>query len=240
MIDEINNIIQKEEEKLCKIKESNMRVDIIYNLVVIKYNYKKVCIYKDIKMLIHEYINVIRVADFGYDALCSKKIVKVVNYLSYNQQISICNYLLSILSREFPEMDVEWVQVLKKKAEINNIIKNVHLLSYPKALLLYSSLKIKTLLFVLFLFFFAISIILLPAPKDAHILFKVECMDYSNIFIVNHLCNIITLLYGDENGCKITPLNPYGVILLAFFKITFALVIVNFVYKKISDKIALK
>ena len=234
----LTDIVSEEEKKLNASKDANEKVNILYNLIVCKHKSLNQSIYIDIKHFINSYIEAAKKNDFGYDSFCIPKVLKVIDFLDCNKRIALLNYLLSTLSREFPEIDVDWVHNSISKAKIDEIITEKNYKQFPKAFLLYSSLKIHTLLITLFLFFVLIFVILLPAPFSFMELFKLEYSDYSSNFILNHLFNVMMLFSGIDDS--ITALNGVGVILYVIAKISFVLLIVNFVYKRISDKISLK
>ena len=67
-----------------------------------------------------------------------------------------------------------------------------------------------------------------------------QLIEHLNNFIVNHFLNMCSLFADIDNDLKINPLNWLGVLLIIFSKIIFILLIVNFIYRKLSDKIAVK
>lgn len=87
----------------------NERLNMLYNIINMRQsigdsNHN----YRDIKDLINTYINLIQTSDYGYDTFNYDKLEKVISKLTYKEQISILNYSLSILAREYPEYEKDW------------------------------------------------------------------------------------------------------------------------------------
>ncbi len=94
--------------------------------------------YRDIKDLINTYINLIQTSDYGYDTFNYDKLEKVISKLTYKEQISILNYSLSILAREYPEYEKDWFLNELNKAKIKKILCEKDFCNYPKAFLLFA------------------------------------------------------------------------------------------------------
>jgi|GEM_PF-1823541 len=242
MNNELIEIVRKEQERLKMSTNPNEEVNILNNLIVIKHNNPQIIlentIYVCIKMLINKYVELIKINDFGYDLFCYSKLFKVISFLNYSEQLSILNYLFSVLDKEFPQIEKECLIRFIKVVKIDKIFSEKEYKNFPQALLLYSSLDIKTLVISLFLFILLVIIILLPACFESMEIFKIKYESYSDNFVINHVLNVLTLFGDIKNGFVVTSSNIFGVILQLFGKITFILLIVNFIYKKISDKIS--
>jgi len=242
MNNELIEIVRREYERLKTSTNPNEGVNILNNLIVIKHNNPQIIlentIYVCIKMLINKYVELVKINDFGYDLFCFSKLFKVISFLNYKEQLSILNYLFSILDKEFPQIEKECLIHFIKIVKINKIINEKEYKNFPQALLLYSSLDIISLLISLFLFILLVIIILLPAHFESMELFKIKYESYSDSFIINHVLNVLTLFGNIKNGLVVTASNTLGVILQLSGKTIFILLIVNFIYKKISDKIS--
>lgn len=239
MADNIKKLIEIEEENIRQSKDSNEIVNRIYNLIFIKHE-EKFSIYTDIKTFIKYYTKLVETNKYGYDSLCYDKAFKVIDLLPYNERISLLNFLISTIVREYPEFEIETIQTKIKTIKIKTIFVEKEWLKIPNAILLWSSLRLSTLFFVLLLFIVIVYVILLPAPTFFTPLFEIKHANYSNNLHLNHILNVLSLFVGIDNSCEIRALNPLGLIELMVGKIVFILVIVNFVYKKITDKISIK
>ena len=240
----LQKIIDSEKAKLNCVISPIEKVNILYNLIAIKQNFPDIHfennIYVDIKALINNYVDVVKSNDYGYDFFCYSKLFRAINQLNYRERLSVLNYLNSTVAREFPDFDRAVIIDFIKKVKIEKIVKDKDIAKFPQAFILFSSLDIEKLLLVLAVFFILTVIILLPAPFGWMELFEIDYHHFSNSFILNHILNIFSLFGGFSNGMEIIAINSMGVLLLLVGKIAFVLLIVNFVYKKIADKISIK
>lgn len=237
----IEEIISSEEEKLRNSTSPGEKINILHNLIVIKnHTNNDHDNYQNIKKLIDLYIENIKVGNYGYDFFNIEKINEVLKFLKHEEQISILKYALSSIKRELPEYENESIVDSINKIKIKNIISKKKFTHFPKALLLYSTSSIFGLFIVLLAFILIVFAILLPSNEFTFSVFTISYETYSVNFILNHLLNILSLFADIDNDLKIQPLNAYGLILMIFAKIVFVLLIINYIYRKLSDKISLK
>jgi hypothetical protein len=238
-MNQIEDLITNEENKLKNDLAPNEAINILYNLISLKNRiHKTKDNYKDIKSFINYYIDVIKFSDYGYDVINYEKIEKLINLLEYKEQISVLQYAISVTKRELPEHNKEWFVEKKHKCEIDHIWSQKTINLFPKAFFLYSGLNISRLLLTLLLFFLLTCLILLPSPKFFFPFFNITYDNYSESFIINHFLNIFSLFADIDNDFKIKPINWFGLISLVLGKISFIILIVNFFYRKITDKIS--
>ncbi len=241
MTTELKEIINKESEKYEKSENPNERIGILYNLIWVKQNYADsstiMGLYRDIKFLINDYIQLVKVNDYGYDLISESKLISVISFLSIHEQISILKYLLSTLSREFPEIEKDWVQNALNEVKLKILLNPFRLIKLPHAFLLFSSLSFVKLLIALCVFVGMVSLILLPAPFEWMEIFKIKYSNYSSSVVLNHILNVVSLFGAIKGGCEVTAINAIGLLMQVFGKVCFVIIMVNFVYKKISDKL---
>jgi hypothetical protein len=237
----INEIVSIEEEKLKNSSSPGEKINILHNLIVLK-NHSNADHdnYQNIKKLIDLYIDNIKVGNYGYDFFNLNKIDEVLKYLKLEEQISALKYALSSIKRELPEYENNKIIESLNKTEIKYILTNRKLIHYPKALLLYSNTSINRLIIVLIAFIILVCIFLLPANQFTFSVFTITYEHYSDNFLLNHFLNILGIFADIDNDLKIQPLNAYGLLLVLFAKIVFVLFIINYIYRKLSDKISLK
>jgi len=237
----IDDIIRADEQKLKECSNPNNGLNILYNLIILKNkDSNKKENYKDFKKFIDFYIEVVKLSDYGYDKLNHNKIEKVLNFLNFEEQISALNYAISVSARELPEHDKNWFIERKNKAEVQNILCKKQFRYYPKALLLVCSYSIFRLFLIVLCFLLLVFVLLLPASDPSYSIFKITYENYSSNFLVNHLLNILSHFSDIDNNFKIEPMNWFALILLILGKLLFILIIVNFIYRKITDKINIK
>ena len=234
----ITELISKGELRYKKSKSIYEKIGIKYNLIILKYEHgHRESIYINVKEFIELEVQLIKSAQYGYDSINREKLSNILNFLRYEEQISAIKFALSVLKKELPEMDKDWLYNKREITEVKMIFSKRKFEEYPKALLLYTGISIKNLLIVFITLFTLVYCIFLPAQFSCFHLFSITYEYYSPIFYLNHLFNVITLFCGFDNNFKIQPLNGIGIFILAFGKIAFILLIVNFIYRKISDKI---
>jgi hypothetical protein len=238
---DIYQIIALEEEKLSKVSNAGEGLNILYNLMILKNkNGDKEGNYKGFKKFIDYYIEVVKLSDYGYDKLNHSKIENLLQLLNYEEQISALNYAISVSARELPEHDKNWFIERKHSAEVNHIFACHHYKLYFKAVMLFCANSLHRLFLVILIFFILVITILLPAFNENLILFNITYDNYSSCFFLNHILNVISHFADLDNDFEINPLNWIGVLLLIVGKLFFILIVVNFVYRKISDKINIK
>lgn len=237
-MNDFTQIIDSEEQKLITDLEPAQRLGILYNLFELK---KRAGINRDnyinFKNFINCYIEVVKKCDYGYDHLNQNKIEEVIGYLETDEKVSGLRYAISIMAKELPEYDRRWLIEIINKAEIKQIVHRKQYKLYLKALVLFLSNRLQRLIVVLICFFIIIYIALLPAISPQFIMFQISYDKYSNNFWLNHFLNVLTLFADFDNNFKIYPLNGLAVIISVAAKIFFVLLIINFLYRKITDKI---
>lgn len=237
----ISEIIQLEEKKLYGDISPSYGLNVLYNLMLIKNKNGQIKgNYKDFKKFIEYYIEVVKLSDYGYDNLNHSKIEKLLNLLNYEEQISALNYAISVSVRELPEHDKDWFIQRKHKAEIANIFNKKIYKHYLRGCMLYCGSSLSRLILLVLGFIILVTIVLLPASNPRFILFNIEYDNYSRFFFLNHFLNIISHLTDLDNDFKITPVNWFGLCLLILGKLLFIFIVVNFIYRKISDKLNIK
>lgn len=237
----IEELIQTEENKLTENRSANELANIYYNLICLRHNTgSKNDTYKNIKRFFDNYIESIKGENYGYDNFNYQKIINLLDLLKLNEQIAILQYAISTTARELPEHDRNWFISKKHEIEIRDILTNRKISQFPKAFLLYCSHSVRRLLITLLAFFLLVYVVLLPAQSSEVVLFIIKYESYSSNFTLNHLLNVISLFSDLDNNLKVTPIGLTGLIIAVIGKIFFVALIVNFIYIKISDKIALK
>lgn len=234
---EIRLKIAEESDAIKNISSPAEAVNRIYNLISMKASVNdKDGIYKLTKLFIIYYVQVIKDADYGYDDFNFFKIKNVLGHLNYKSQISILQFIISTMTKELPEYEKEWFVNFKNEIQIKEILEDFKFSRITKLISLYTGLNIWTLITALLIVYLLASLIFLPSPFDIFEIFEVKYEKYSSDFIVNHFLNILTLFADIDNDFKIIPLNWFATLLLVTGKVAFILMVVNFVYTKITNK----
>lgn len=231
--------ILEQSESIKNITSPSIGTNWLYNLILLKRSINdKTEIYKLSKSFIIHYIALIKESDFGYDTFNYDKIEKILGCIDYKSQISLLQFIISNMTKELPEYDKEWFVLKKNRIQIKDILQDFKLSKTLELTSLFAGLNIYTLIVTLSLVFLITSIILLPSPNSFFEIFEIKYDTYSTCFILNHFLNILTLFADFDNEFKITPLNWFATIIMVAGKVMFIILIVNFVFTKITDKIS--
>jgi hypothetical protein len=238
---DLSTIIDEESQKLAMISDHTDAANVLYNLISLKNaNGNGSDNYRDIKKFLENYVLSLKDANYGYDNINYAKIDSLFLKLTINERISIIQFAISNLTRELPELDVEWFIDRRHEFEVQRIFQESDYLNYPKAFLLYCGRTIPRLISTLFGFVFLVSLILLPAPFPWMSIYKIQYVQHSEPFYSNHLLNVMCLFLDMDNGPTISATCWWGLILLMIAKCFFVILIVNFIYIRLSDKITVK
>lgn len=238
----IDEILKKDFEIFNSEKSSLMeKIGALYSYITINYKQNKSSnSYQLIKQYINFNIQAIKKENYGYDEMNYDKFIKLIKPLSYDEKLAILKYLISTFNTNLPDYNLDHYLKEIKIIEINKIFHSNKIILYPKALILLSGISTSCLIITLLSVYILTTIILLPSIDNDISLFKVEYENYHNNFHINHILNILSVFTGLSNNIKISPLNIIGLFLLIIGKLIFMLIIINYVYKKITDKIILK
>lgn len=238
---ELNHLLVKEESRYRGANTSIEKIGILYNLILLRNHIKDTSKnYREIKQFIEVYIEVIKTENYGYDEINQSKIKQLIQLLPLKERLSALQYAIIVMTRELPEYDKTWIIDEKKSTEINYIFKEKRYNLFVKGFFLFVGMNFIRVFFVLFCFIMLVNIILLPAPYECFSVFILKYEYYSELFILNHFLNVLSLICDIDNDFTITPTNWVGILLIILGKIFFVLIFVNFLYLKITEKIAVK
>ncbi|MCD4758010.1 MAG: hypothetical protein K8R39_07035 [Arcobacteraceae bacterium] len=239
-------LIDKEQEHLRKDDlSSSAKSNHINNIIRIKKsiytgeNYEKQ-IYNDLKNWIKYYIISCDENNFGYDVFDKDIIVKMLNLVSYTQQILLYNFIIRQLKINSHTNDkIIWCESKIKKIEIFLLLTSCNPIDIIKSIFLISSYNVITLLISSFIFLIFVNIIFLPKEYLGINIFQITYeIYYKDNFLLNHILNVTNYFFNFSNGnFKIILENIYDLVLLLSLKIVFYLIIINFIIKEISRSV---
>ena len=225
--------------KLLKRDDYKHNHQILYNLIKVKVNWQlfeiRQSLYLDVKQFIESYLISVDYQDYGYDNICFTKIMEVVDFLEIKQRISIMYYTKRLFY--IRGYDIEFIvdKINDFKIKVAWSEK-----SYLEYILLLIGSSFISLLITLLIFVVIISLIMTPAPFENMEIFKVELRKFSTSPLLNQLINSLTLLTGNENiSPTIIPIGIKGIVVYYLGLISFYILIVNYVLKKIEKYITL-
>lgn len=193
-------------------------------------------LYNDYKNFILLYLEAKEEKDFQYDDINLKILVSKLQGIDPERKLKLLNYLNSKLKITGHDYLCESCKEYIHECELNVPFDKKSVKAWMKYILLLSSVSLKHILISLLLLYVIFVIILLPAPLPFMELFKVQYKDFSNYFIVNHLFNVLRLLFDFEKSMEVMPINWIGVILAILGKVIFITLIAHFLVKKLTAK----
>lgn len=210
----------------------------IFNIISLKKTFNDdTNLYMLNKLFFENYIKVVVLSDYGYDKFNFEKIEFIINSLPVEQQLSIMEYILSKVVKEIPEHDRKWFLIKKKDIEIKLIWRRYSLLGIPNIIFIYISKTINSLIISFIAVFTFTFIILLPVNNTKYALYEIHYEKYSSSIFFNHFLNVMSLFADIDNDLRIKPLNEVGVIFMIISKFIFVLLVANFIYTKVIEKL---
>lgn len=243
--DRIIKFITQEEKKLASVCTDREKMNLLNNIIRMKkdiYTNEKYQdnIYSNIKDWIKHYILTIDNNNYKYDFFDKYKIEKMIQLLSFPQQIILYKYLIRQLKINAHTNDkILWCEERIKKTEIKLLLSECSLGNSIRLLFAVSSYNLQMLLFTFILLVVFINIIFLPKEYLGIELFTLEYAHYNEDFIINHIVNITNYLFNFYNdGFNIITDSLFTIVLLLIIKISFYLIIINFIVKQITRSIS--
>ncbi len=191
--------------------------------------------YVDLKRLIYHYVKSADQKELHYDEINVSQIEKKIQEFTPEQALNLYEVFRRELNSEgYPKK----VQELSRGIDLTKLKvyqSERGLKSWLKWLSIRCSYKTRYLFFMIIGSFVVLNIILLPSQSVS--LFRFSTIYISDVPFFNHLGNLLVFILGLSENVKIEPLNFFGVLIMFIGKGIFVLFIVNFLLKKILDKI---
>lgn len=197
-------------------------------------------IYTDIKGFIKHYLLAAEEEVFGYDNVLFAKIAHSIVVADPAAELSLYKYALKNLKAHAYEEQAQECQqrihrltreMLKKRKNPGSFIHRFYLLTTQSTLAitlsLGSSVVISTLL-------------LLPAYASPLACLHYETQHYAGNYLLDRVLNTLVVMTGLDDGVKIKPLNPAGVVLMLLGKGFFLLIIGNILFKQFKTRFNLE
>ncbi|MEQ8423341.1 MAG: hypothetical protein RIA63_01435 [Cyclobacteriaceae bacterium] len=202
------------------------------------YDYNQT-IYLDIKFFVDTYVESLKSQAFGYDTFDLNRIFVLYQLVSIREAVALNNHLYRVIKTQGYEKELG---VAKRKAEellLREYREKPLILYFARYIIFLSSKGIWSLLLTIGIIFIVYGLILLPAPSGWIELFEIQYDSYSNIFLVNHVINLVAGTLDLGVSFEIRSINIGGIILLIIGKLLSILLIGNYLveqlYKRISD-----
>lgn len=223
-------------DKFYKTKLSEAKIQLIYLIIGIKVQYEcqdyKCPLYIDIKKFIKYYLKSRANKDYGYDEYNSQKIISCIHNVDKYKQLELLVYVKRHLQSSFEPTD--WVD-----EQISNVKKDLYKQKHNYFLwILYccTDSLLKMCLTIMFVFILTF-LFLLPAFCDCMVLYQIEYAELTSNFYLNHIINVLALFFDLDIGCKLICLNCFSVLVYLIVRFLSFVVVGNFLYQKIMQKL---
>lgn len=191
--------------------------------------------YVDFKRMIRHYVQSMKQKEFDYDEINNEQIEKKIKTFSVDQALHLYEmYKKELLFAGYPEKanDLKLgIDTIKLKV----FAKQKGVIPFLKWLSLACSYRNRYLIYMLIASFVFLCITLIQNPSFAVIRF--QRVEVSNNIFLDHLGNVLIYVMGLDENVKVTPITFFGVIMMFIGKSFFILFIVNYLLKKIFNKI---
>ena len=235
--------IERLYEKIADIKTDNhLKAGLYFSIIQLKkinptLNNVGNSIYQDAKLFISVYIKSVDERDLGYDIIDTAKIIKCINLGGNNHE----QYLLAqnsyrlLKTKGFEEESKKLKKIVCAKKTTLIYERPYFFGKYLSILLHLSTYNFcSIILTVTFLFLISI-IVLLPAPFEKWGIFKVTYQNYSEVFLINHIVNLLSNIFGIKGAFNVDTNSAIGILSIIAMKLFYMVFIVNYFYRKILD-----
>lgn len=220
------------------------KFSVLNNIIEIKrlligYN-KHHSTYLDFKQFFRLYIEVNDLNDFEYDEILIGKINSKLDFVNVYEKLKLLRIFKRLLKLNGHDNKAEEcnhfincteIKCLQQKLGIKNIIRLIALWTSQTILHLCLSL--------LFLYLLTCAI-LAPAFLPNFEMFTMTKIQFSQDPIVNHILNVLSLLFDFDERMIVSSNSVWGVMLIILGKTSYILIILNFLIKKVIDEIKIK
>lgn len=229
-----------------EIEEKNM----LFNRLFTKYqsslrkdpNYIKFEAFKDMKIIFELYAKIYSFRSYSYNEVSIETFSKLTSSFDCHRNKELYEYLAIKLIQEGNDEKIDEIQKHIRGLEISCLcdnIKNRKSITYNllNLLLKLSAYNLWTLLLTCVMYVLLASVIYSPAPYPWMQALELKFTTFNGNNFFNSILNTLAHIFNLDNKMKVTPTNWRGVILLVVGKSFFILVIINYVVKKIMNKI---
>lgn len=197
-------------------------------------------IYKDLKKWIKAYCETTEVDRYGYDQIDIDIVLRRISPLPTEQKISFLKYSGRELMKIHDLENYQAIENLINRNEFKHLKEKLSLINFLKIILIYPTLNIKSLLFSFIIIFIGCNLLLLPSPSEWMETFEFSKNNYSDNFLLNHIINVLCVLFDLNPETYVKPTKPIGVILGVFFKSIFLLLVINYLFKLLTKHLRIE
>lgn len=195
-------------------------------------------IYPIMKSYFFFHLKSVKNSAHGYDKVNLEKLNELINSLPVKQKVSFLDYCVSLVKLNHTEETLDWLLDKRHKCRAEYLWKEKSVNKKLLSILLLASSNVRNLIITIILIFFIVSLILAPSPCEQLSIFEIQYHDYSDSLFLNHIANMLTMFLDFDNDLKVSPSGFVSLLFLAMAKIIYILLIVNFIYLRLVDKLS--
>ena len=194
-------------------------------------------IYIDLKEFIRYYIMAADMKESGYDLIDVNMVDTKLNKLNVSEKSTLLKQFKRELSKHEYIEKAEECDLFIDRNRMKYYLENKSSLNILKYFGLLSASSFPNLILTILILIVVTNIVFLPAPFRFMETIKVDTLDLSDISLMNHLANTLSILFDLDNKMEVVPINLLGVLLLGFLKLLFVTIIINYFWKRVIKHI---
>lgn len=205
-------------------------------------NYKDFEAFKDMKLILANYVDLYDKRAYKYYDLTPHKVKKMLSSFNFHMKKDLLSFFIKKLvlngssdkAKEMipylnlVEIQCSWFDLIKGKNKRKNIFKLIHKCSAYNLWTLTISIIIILLISIL---------IFSPAPFEFMQVLEVQKKTIVSSVFLNDLCNLMLYVFDTDYKMNIKPLNGFGVLLLISLKTLFIVIIANYLVRELINKL---
>ncbi len=249
MNNKINELIEKEIQKLDSQAYNYQKFSIQFNLVELRKTLfdegefpNEQELFLDIKKLVGYYINSVDESYYGYYEIAksnSDKVLEKISYLQLEKQI----YLIETMQRKLKLAgftdQAEYFDDKVDSIRLKKFVQKWHFKNLFKIINILAARNFLSLLVSIFFVYLIYSLLLLPAPVSWMEFFTINYSDCSSNRVLNHFLNTMLSFSQIDSDFSIEPKGIVGVLLLIIIKVSILVLLFNFFMSQFKKKLNL-
>ncbi|MCS4163790.1 hypothetical protein [Sphingobacterium sp. BIGb0116] len=218
-------------------KKSNLLLNLISLNIDLGRNDR---IYKIMKSYFFFHLKAVKHSAHGYDKVNLAKLNDLIDLLPLSQRVSFVDYCITIVKLNHTEETFDWLLNKRHECRIKFLWNEKRVCARMLSILLLASFNIRNLILAIIITFVAISLVLVPTPYEKLAVFEISYHNYTTNQFFNHIANMLTLFLDIDNDLKVDGTGFISVVILVLAKLAYILLIVNFIYLRLIDKLSVK
>jgi hypothetical protein len=205
-------------------------------------NYEDFEAFKDMKIILGNYVELYDKRAYRYYDLTVDKIKKMLSFFDSYKQKDLLSYFIKKLvlsgNTEKAKEIIKYLNAVEIKCSYNDLLigKNKRK-SFINIIHKGSAYNLWTLTFSIILILLTSMLILSPAPFEFMEILEIQKKSIVGSTFLNNLSNLLLYLFGIDYKMEIKPINGFGVLLVIALKLLFILIIANYLIKELLDKL---